>query len=109
MLLNDPIFVESARVFAQHILQTGGRGFDNQLTWAFQRALNRAPAKEERKILSGLYMKNFTRFRRGGEAAQQLTSVGEAPQLEDMKKPELAAMTTVARAILNLHETITRN
>ena len=34
---------------------------------------------------------------------------GEAPVPEDLNPAEFAAMTTVARAILNLHETITRN
>ena len=34
---------------------------------------------------------------------------GEAPAATRPARTELAAMTTVARAILNLHETITRN
>ena len=38
VLLNDPIFVEAARVFAQHIAADGGAGFDHQLDWAFERA-----------------------------------------------------------------------
>jgi hypothetical protein len=39
-------------------------------------------------------------------------SVGEAPHAGDAagaREPEMAAMALVARAILNLHETITRN
>ena len=35
--------------------------------------------------------------------------VGEAPLLTTADPAELAAMTTVARAILNLHETIARD
>jgi hypothetical protein len=35
---------------------------------------------------------------------------GEAPLPDDLKSPaSLAAMTTVTRAVLNLHELITRN
>jgi hypothetical protein len=79
VLLNDPIFAEAAQVFAKNILASGGG-----IEWAFQRALNRAPEKAERKILENLYKKH--------------RSTGE-----------LDAMTLVARAILNLHETITRN
>jgi hypothetical protein len=55
-----------------------------------------------------LYRKNLDRFRASPESAADLMSVGAAPQAGD-PKPETAAMTLVARAILNLHETITRN
>jgi hypothetical protein len=107
-LMNDPIFVESARVFAGNIVRQGGAAFDRQLDWAFARALNRAPGAEERQILKDLYRKSLDRFRASPESAVELLSVGEAPQAGDAK-PETAAMTLVARAILNLHETITRN
>lgn len=107
-LMNDPIFVESARVFAENIVRQGGPAFDRQLDWAFMRALDRAPGKEERLILKDLYRKNLARFRASPESAAQLMSVGEAPRPE-AGQPEMAAMALVARAILNLHETITRN
>ena len=107
-LMNDPIFVESARVFAENIVRQGGAAFDRQLDWAFERAMNRAPGAVERQILKDLYRKNLDRFRASPESAADLMSVGAAPQAGD-PKPETAAMTLVARAILNLHETITRN
>ncbi len=107
-LMNDPIFVESARVFAENIVRQGGAAFDRQLDWAFERALNRMPGTEERQILKDLYRKNLDRYRASPESAAELMSVGEAPQA-GTPAPETAAMTLVARAILNLHETITRN
>ena len=61
ILLNDPIFVEAARAFAAHALKNG-KGFDQQLEWVFQRALNREPEKAEREILKSLYTKNLERF-----------------------------------------------
>jgi hypothetical protein len=48
-------------------------------------------------------------FKRAPAEASRLISEGEAPVSRDFAAPELAAMTTVARAILNMHETITRN
>ena len=45
------------------------------------------------------------RQRRRGE---KLLDVGDAPAPKDLDPPELAAWTSVARVILNLHETITR-
>jgi Protein of unknown function (DUF1553)/Protein of unknown function (DUF1549)/Planctomycete cytochrome C len=104
VLLNDPIYVEAARVFAANILKSRG-GID----WAFERALDRAPTREERRILDGLYRDSLAQFRRTPADAEALVHTGEAPVPADVKPADLAAMTTVARAILNLHEIITRN
>jgi hypothetical protein len=109
VLLNDPIFVEASRVFAANILKSGGLRWDEQLDWAFSRALNRTPETEERRILANLYRRSLASFQSGESNAGQLLSVGEAPVPGNVDRTNLAAMTTVARAILNLHETITRN
>lgn len=109
VLLNDPVFVEAARVFAGNILKSGGKTPGDQVNWAFQRALNRAPGKEEQRILIRLFENSLARFQASGGDAKQLLSIGEARPAADLDPARLAAMTTVARAILNLHETITRN
>jgi hypothetical protein len=106
-LLNDPIYVEAARVFAQNILQHG-RDWNLQIDWGFERAAGRAPVAEERSALRQLYTSNLTQFRRSPGDARALTHEGEAP-VAALPSAELAAMTTVARVILNMHETITRN
>jgi hypothetical protein len=109
VLLNDPIYVEAARVFAQHIMTEGGKSFEQRLDWAFNKALNRTPVKEERTTLAGLYKKAVTQFRERPADAARFVATGEAPVPADLDKTELAATATVARAILNLHEMITRN
>ena len=107
VLLNDPIYVEAARVFAQNILQHG-RDWNARVDWAFERAAGRTPGAEERSALSKLYASNLAQFQRSPADARALTHEGEAP-VASLPAAELAAMTTVARAILNMHETITRN
>jgi Protein of unknown function (DUF1553)/Protein of unknown function (DUF1549)/Planctomycete cytochrome C len=109
VLLNDPIYVEASRVFAQHILEKGGRNVTQKIDWAFERAEGRKPSAEERRILTDLHQKSLARFRGAPAEAQGLIHSGEAPVATDVKPVDLAAMTSVARAILNLHETITRN
>ena len=42
-------------------------------------------------------------------ARRKLVTVGDSPLPDHEKLPQLAAVTTVTRAVLNLHETITRN
>jgi hypothetical protein len=109
-LLNDPIYVEAARVFAQNALAHGGKTFASRLDWIFDRGLNRRPSAEERSILASLYEHNLKRFSADPAGARELVRTGEAPLPDDLKSPaSLAAMTTVTRAVLNLHELITRN
>jgi hypothetical protein len=105
-LLNDPIFVEASRVFAQRVLAAHAR---NPVDEAFLLAEDRAPSPEERRILETLYRDSLKQFRSDKKAADALLSVGEAPRPSNIPAADLAAMTTVTRAILNLHETITRN
>jgi hypothetical protein len=109
VLLNDPIYVEAARVLAQHMMTEGGKNFDQRLDWAFAKALSRSPIKEERTTLAGLYKKAVMQFKARPTEAAQFVGAGEAPVPADLDKTELAATATVARAILNLHEMITRN
>lgn len=106
-LLNDPTYVESARVFAARILKDGGTTDDARLTWAFRRAVARAPKPEELAILQKLLSKHRDEFRTTS-AGEQLQKAGLAPTPESIDKTELAAWTSIARTILNLHETVTR-
>ncbi|MBS1788977.1 MAG: PSD1 domain-containing protein [Acidobacteria bacterium] len=109
VLLNDPIFVEAARVFAQNALQHGGLTPTSQIAWAFERATGRKPTSEEMRVLSELHQKSLAGFLRDPKSARELASVGDAPTPKGLASAKLAAMITVTRAILNLHETITRN
>jgi hypothetical protein len=109
VLLNDPIFVEAARVFAQNALKKGGPNLNARIGWAFMQALGRAPAPDERQILANLYQKSYQDFRAHPQLASKLLHVGESPVAGDLRPNDLAAMTMVTRAIVNLHETITRN
>ncbi len=108
-LLNDPIFVEAARVFAENILDKGGKTEDARLTWAFERSLERAPSESELKVLRDLHKDAAIHFETDKKGAKALLEIGEAPVPETMNESDLAAMTTVARVILNLHEAITRD
>lgn len=86
-----------------------GSSFDRQLNWIFGEALDRAPTQPERAILVKLYRDNLQRFTTSPADAKKFVSVGDAPVPEHAKISQLAAVESVTRAVLNLHETITRN
>ena len=108
VLLNDPTYVEAARVFAARVLQQGGKTDAERIAAAVRLALARKPSAGETRILLALLEKHRQEYRRDEQAARALAEVGQAKPPSDLPAVELAAWTSVARTVLNLHETITR-
>ena len=108
VLLNDPTYVEAARVLAEQTIKQGGSNVSDRIAWAFVRVLDRKPKPEESAVLAKLYAKDAEEYASDKAAAQDLISVGDHPVDSTIEPAELAAWTSVTRAILNLHETITR-
>ena len=79
------------------------------MTWAFDRALGRPPDADERRTLTALHAKSLAQFEKNPDEARRLIRTGEYPVAADIAPVRLAAMTTVTRVVLNLHELITRN
>ena len=73
------------------------------------RALSRSIRASEAAVLGELVGKHREQFRHDPAAAKKLLAVGARPQPTDLDPTELAAWTSVARAILNLHELVMRN
>lgn len=107
-LLNDPTFMEAARVFALHVL-TGNPGGDSEkLSAAFQRALARNPNRAESASLLQFLAVQREQYAHTPDDAAKLIRIGNTPVATGRDTVELAAWTQVCRVILNLHETITR-
>lgn len=109
VLLNDPTYVEASRAFAARILREGGSDMTARITWAWRQALARAPRADELELMQGLVNKHLAQYRSQPKEAEALLGVGLKPVPEELDKPELAAWTSVARVIFNLHETVTRS
>ncbi len=108
VLLNDPVFVEAARVFGAKIAKRDGDS-NAKIRWAWEMATSRAPSAEESRILAGVFENQRAKFAAEAESAAAVVSVGSAPAPEDIDAAELAAWAQVARTILNAYETTARN
>jgi hypothetical protein len=108
VLLNDPTYVEAARVFAARIIREGGGTTPARITWAWYQALQRPPRRDETTTITALVDKHTRAYRGDRPAADALLKVGFATAPGEIDAAELAAWTSAARVILNLHETITR-
>ena len=107
-LLNDPSYVESARVFAEDILNQRKLSVKERINWAFQRALSRPASLTEQSIVFALFNQHQNDFEKDKESAQLLASSGEKEAVLGLNESDLAAWTSVARTVLNLHEVISR-
>ncbi len=98
VLLNDPTYLESARMLAQHVLEQAGKNPNRRATLAFELATSRKPSKSELAILTRLAKQ---------PVSEDILKNGETPVDSKLDRKDLAAWTIVASAILNLDETIT--
>ncbi|WP_231743784.1 PSD1 and planctomycete cytochrome C domain-containing protein [Stieleria neptunia] len=108
-LLNDPIFVEAARVLAMRICDASDRSDRDRIESAFVLSLQRRPSAGEIDVLEKLLAHQRAHYRNATDDAQRLVSIGQSPPPSIDDAPEIAAWTAVARAILNLHEFLTRS
>jgi hypothetical protein len=106
-LLNSPIFIEAARVFAGKLL-ADEKNDEARLAAAFERTLARKPKAEEKAALLKYLAEQTAYSRAHPDAAKKLLTVGNAPLPPGADEPTLAGWTAVCRVLLNLHETITR-
>ena len=109
VMLNDPTQVESARGLAQKILANQSLIDDKSKIQAMvMQVLSRQALDDEITALKSLLEKHKTEFSNNTNAAKELVSVGNLNPPENMKPESLAPWISVGRALLNLHETITR-
>jgi hypothetical protein len=109
--LNEPLFVESAQALALRTIREGGENDDARLTYAFRRCLSRPPSDAERRELLALLSREARHFAEGWVNARDaaFADPSKLPELPEGTNPtHVAAWTMVARVLLNLDETITK-
>ena len=109
VMLNDPSQVEAARALAERTLRQDSTGLKAQFNALGKQVLSRPFNNREQMLLAKLLREHIEDFEAKPAEADKLIRTGIAPVPGDIPPVELAAWTSVARAVLNLHETITRN
>jgi len=108
--LNEPLFVESSQALAARALNEGGPTDRDRVAYAFRLCTARTPSASEANVLLELLAKEDRRLADGWLSAIDLAGLktGAATVPGDSTPRRLAAWTVVARVILNLDETITK-
>lgn len=109
VLLNDPTFVEAARSLAKRSISEAGPSPNERIEFLFLETLSRPPSENESRLLLNLQQSTLAEYQSKPDEAARLLEVGLRKDTEGIPPIELATWTAVARAILNLSETNTRN
>ena len=105
--LNEPLFVQCAESLARLMEQHGGASLEDRIEYGFRRCLARRPTPREIATLVRLYTAQRTRSTANAVTAetppnQTQSAAAQTAAVDDQ------ALVEVARVLLNLDETITR-
>ena len=108
LLLNSTTFVELSRGLASRMLSEGGDSAESRIRYAMQLTTARKPSPEEMTILSDSLKGYLAAYQADAESARSLLTVGASAPEDGLDPGELAAYTALARVLLNLDETISK-
>lgn len=108
VLLNDPTYVEAARILAEKTIKQHDTQ-PSRIQFAFRSATSRLPSKREQQILTTILDRQIQVFQNNKAAAVRLLKVGDAPADKTISSTELAAWTIITSTIFNMDETVTKN
>ncbi|GAB2605231.1 DUF1553 domain-containing protein [Spirosoma areae] len=104
--LNDPQFVEAARVLAQRKQGAGNPTEQELINQVFKAVVSRPARPAEIALMKQLYADEVADFRKNPARATELLAVGEYPVDKKLNPAELAAWTVVTSTIMNFDEAI---
>ncbi|MCA9062062.1 MAG: DUF1553 domain-containing protein [Planctomycetaceae bacterium] len=106
VFLNDPQYVEAARVLAEQLLKNSAEDADQRWNELFRRLVSRLPSDREREILQQLYQEQIRYFSEDPERSKEFLQVGTRPVAEGLNPADLAAATVVVQTMFSYDETI---
>lgn len=105
--LNDLVVIEASRALARRVFHEGPKDVAGRIRHAFRLSLARPPTGMELGWLIDFYEIQRLRLEEGSLDSTVIYG-SQVDNLNMAKMRDLAAMTTVARLLLNLDETITK-
>lgn len=109
VLLNDPTFVEAARVLATRVLSGEASSATTRIDQLFLHVVSRPATATEQEILQRQLAGDLVFYRANPAEATKLIRVGQAQAPRELSSVELAAWTNLATVVLNLDEAISNN
>jgi len=106
--LNDPQFVEAARVLAQKTLHSAAKTDEDRLTFITLRLLARPMRPEEVTVVRATLAELQAYYRDHTDDATALLAVGDTPADATLPADQLAAWTMLVNELMNLDEVLNK-
>jgi hypothetical protein len=106
--LNDPQYVEAARVLAQTALKEGGDKDEQRIDFVARRLLARSFKPEESAVVQASLTDLLAEFKAKPNEARKLIAVGETKADPALDAGTLAAWTMLANELMNLDEVLNK-
>lgn len=106
VFLNDPQFIEAARVMAESLIKTHAAAHDDRWNELFKRLISRAPTVQEREVIKQLYAEQLQYFSQDEARSTELIKVGHRAADKSLTPSDLAATTIVVQTMFAYDETI---
>ncbi len=107
-LMNNTVFVESARFLAERMMRSGGASPAKQIDFGFRLLCGRLPSEKESQVLTAAYRRFVDQYEKDTESAAKLLAVGQTKRDRSLPTAEHAALTMTASLMMNLDEAITK-
>ena len=101
VLMNDPQFVEAARILAERVQIVYGSKLEDQLIQSFRLVTGRAPSDKELAIFQSLYDDQYDMYQKNRQAASKLLTVGALRSDPKLEPIHTAALAMVTSAMIN--------
>lgn len=108
VLLNDPQYVEAARVLAEKELKRHPGQVDLQIRDVFRELTSRRPSEAELNVLTRLHSEQKRHFEAAPDDAKLFLSVGDSPRDEQLSLSDHAALTVIVKTLLSFDECVTK-
>jgi hypothetical protein len=107
-IMNDPQFVEAARVLAQRVLKEAAPDINARIDLTCKLVLARTPRDEERAVMAEFLLGQIEAYRAAPDEAKKLIDVGDTVPDPALDPVELATWSTLASMLLNLDEAMSK-
>jgi hypothetical protein len=107
VVMNDPLILESARVFAERLMQQSSSP-EEKIKLAFRSIVCRNPTDAELSTLMEYYKEEVAAYTSTQAEAKKFVMAGEYPRAEIKDVVSLAALMQVVHTLYNMDESITK-
>jgi hypothetical protein len=107
-LLNDTIYVEASRKFAERVIKAGGKTSEARLQFAFRTITQRHATEQESQAMLKIFNDVMSSKDTNKENAAKILLIGESPTDKSIDSIELLGYATLMNLLLNLDEVITK-